>query len=360
MGTANDHDASLSFYRRVFGLCVTALLAFLLYKVVRPFLAPFAWATVIAYLMHPLQARLQARLGGRAGLSAGLLTGTCFAVLVGPLMALGAAFASQAALLVTSLQRLVQRLQIGSIDDLIALPAAQEIIGWTEQHLPVTAEQLRNWAVNGAQQLLTPLATLGGRAFFGAFGTVISFTLTLFLLFFLLRDGRVLLEAVLGLIPIEGFRKQRLLHHLGDVTRAVVFGTLATSIVQGISVAIGFRLVGLPSPIVFGVLAAIVSVLPVGGTAFVWGPATVWLYATGHSGAGTFMLLWGSLIVGLADNLLRPLLISGRGAVPTLAVFVGVLGGLAAFGMVGMFLGPVVIALFVAFVRFADESLATR
>ena len=129
---------------------------------------------------------------------------------------------------------------------------------------------------------------------------------------------------------------------------------------QGITVAIGFRLVGLPSPIVFGVLAAVVSVLPVGGTAFIWGPGAAWLYATGHGGAGTFLLVWGALIVGLADNLLRPLLISGRSEVPTLAVFVGVLGGLAAFGMVGMFLGPVVISLFVAFVRFADESLASR
>jgi predicted PurR-regulated permease PerM len=360
MGSANEFDASLSFYRRVFGLCVTALLAVLLYKVIRPFLAPFAWATVIAYLMHPLQLRLQARLRGRAGLAAGLLTSTCFVMLVGPLMAIGAAFASQAALLVSSLQQLVQRLQIGSVDDLMALPAAQEMITWTERHLPVTAEQLRDWAVTGAQQLLNPLATLGGRAFFGAFGTVISFTLTLFLLFFFLRDGRVMLEAVLGLIPVGGHRKQRLVHHLGEVTRAVVFGTLATSVVQGISVAIGFRLVGLPSPIVFGVLASILSVLPVGGTAFVWGPAAVWLYATGHPGAGTFMLLWGSLIVGLADNLLRPLLISGRSEVPTLAVFIGVLGGLAAFGMVGMFLGPIVISLFVAFVRFADESLASR
>jgi predicted PurR-regulated permease PerM len=165
---------------------------------------------------------------------------------------------------------------------------------------------------------------------------------------------------VLGLIPIDGHRKQRLLHHVGGITRAVVFGTLATSVLQGVSVAIGFRLVGLPSPIVFGVVAAVLSVLPVGGTAFVWGPAAAWLIATGHAGAGAFLLIWGTLIVGVADNLLRPLLISGRSEVPTLAVFVGVLGGLAAFGMVGMFIGPVVLSLVVAFVRFADESLASR
>jgi predicted PurR-regulated permease PerM len=167
-------------------------------------------------------------------------------------------------------------------------------------------------------------------------------------------------DATLGLVPLAAERKERLAHHMGDVTRAVVFGTLATSILQGISVAIGFALAGLPSPIVFGVLSAVVSVLPVGGTAFVWGPGAAWLLATGHTGAGVFLLIWGTLIVGLADNLLRPLLISGRSEVPTLAVFIGVLGGLAAFGMVGMFLGPIVISLAVALVRFADESLASR
>ncbi len=360
MDPANEHEAALSFYRRVFGLCVTALLAVLLYKVIQPFLAPLAWAIVIAYLMHPLQLRLERRLKSRQGLIAGLLTALCFVMLTGPLMAVGAAFAAQAALLVVSLQSLVTRLQIGSIDDLVALPVAQRALVWLQHHLPVTIDQLRGWSVAGAEQLLRLLGAFGGRAFFGAFSTIISFLMTLFLLFFFLRDGRRMLLAVLGMIPVGGRRKQRLMHHVGEVTRAVVFGTLVTSMVQGVSLAIGFALAGLPSPIVFGVLGAIVSVLPIGGTAFVWGPGAAWLYATDHPAAGTFLLLWGALIVGLADNLLRPLLIAGRTEVPTLAVFVGVLGGLAAFGMVGMFLGPVVISLVVAFVRFADESLASR
>ncbi len=359
MDPAQNHDAAITFYRRVFGLCVTALLLWLLYRVVQPFLAPLAWASVIAYLVHPLQVRLERRLGGRRGLVAGLLTAASFVVLIGPLTFIGATFASQAGALVAELQALVTRLRIESVRDLVALPAAQDALQWLQRHVGISVDQLRAWAVAGTEQLLTPLAALGSRAFFGAFGTLISFLLTLLLLFFFLRDGRQMLDAVLGLIPVDGHRKQRLVHHVGDVTRAVVFGTLITSIVQGISVAIGFQIAALPSPIVFGVLAAIVSVLPVGGTALVWGPAVAWLYATDHPGAATFLLLWGTLIVGLADNLLRPLLISGRSQVPTLAVFVGVLGGLAAFGMVGMFIGPVVLSLIVAFVRFADESLAS-
>jgi predicted PurR-regulated permease PerM len=360
MGRDHASGPDFGFYGRAFWLITAALLGVLLYRVVEPFLAPLAWATVFGYLMHPLEARLTRRVRGRASLAALLLTVLCFIFFIGPLMLLGGAFATQVGLLVNSLQRLVTELRISSVDDLVALPAAQTTLYWLEGHLGISADQLRGWLVSGAEQGLQPLAKLGSRAFFGALGTVVSFTMTMFLLFFFLRDGRKLYAAALGLVPLEERRKQRLAHHMGNVTRAVVFGTLATSVLQGISVAIGFALVSLPSPIVFGVAAAVLSVLPVGGTAFVWGPAAVWLMATDHAGAGTFLLVWGTLIVGLADNMLRPVLIAGRSEVPTLAVFVGVLGGLTAFGMVGMFLGPLVISLVVALVRFADESLASR
>ena len=359
---SRDHgsEPDFGFYGRAFGLIAVAILGMLLYRVVEPFLAPLAWATVFGYLMHPLQTRATRLLRGRSGLAALLLTVVSFFFLIGPLMLLGGAFATQVGLLVGSLQRLVAELKIGSVDDLVRLPPAQTVLYWLEGHLGISADQLRSWLVSGAEQGLQPLAKLGSRAFFGALGTVVSFTMTMFLLFFFLRDGRRLYAATLGLVPLEERRKQRLAHHMGNVTRAVVFGTLATSVLQGISVAIGFALVSLPSPVVFGVAAAVVSVLPVGGTAFVWGPAAAWLMATGHVGAGAFLLVWGTLIVGLADNMLRPVLIAGRSEVPTLAVFVGVLGGLAAFGMVGMFLGPLVISLAVALIRFADESLASR
>ena len=357
-----DHvaESGFGFYRRVFMLVVVALLGVLLFRIVEPFLAPLAWASVLGYLMHPLQSRLTRRLRGRAGLAAMLLTLLSFAVFIGPLTLLGGAFATQVGLLVGAMQRLVADLQISSLDDLAALPVARDALLWAEGHLAVSADQLRGWLVTVAEQTLQPLAALGGRAFLGALDTVVSFTMMIFLLFFFLRDGPAMYRAALGLVPLDERRKQRLAHHMGDVTRGVVFGTLATAVLQGISVAVGFALVGLPSPVVFGVVAAVLSVLPVGGTAFVWGPGAVWLFLTGHTGAGVFLLVWGTLIVGLADNLLRPLLISGRSAVPTLAVFVGVLGGLVAFGVVGMFLGPLVIALVIALVRFADESLASR
>ena len=353
-------DAALTFYRRAFGLGVVAILGLLVYRILEPFLAPLAWAVVLAFLMHPLQVRLARKCGQRRGLSAALLTSLTFVIFVGPLALIGGAFAAQVGQLVRSLQRFVSDFRIASVEDLTQLPAADRILHWIEDHLAITVEQMRTWIAAGVERALDPLAALGGQAFLGALGTVVNFTIMLFLLFFMLRDGAQMLNAAVALVPLPASRKEGLGAHIGNVTRAVVFGTLVTAAVQGISVAIGFAFVSLPSPVVFGALAAVLSVVPVGGTAFVWGPAALWLLATGRGGAALFLFIWGILIVGLADNLLRPMLISGRTEVPTLAVFVGVLGGLAAFGLVGMFLGPLLISLTVVLVRFADESLASR
>jgi len=360
MSAPDAASAGLSFYRRTFGVALVAILGFLLYRILAPFLAPLAWAIVLAFLMHPLQVRLARKCGQRRGLAAALLTVLTFVVFVGPLTLFGGAFAAQVGRLVGLLQKFVTDFKIGSVNDLTELPQAQQVLAFIEEHVGISAEQMRGWIVAGAERALEPLAALGGQAFLGALGTIVDFTIMLFLLFFLLRDGAQILNAAVTLVPLPETRKRGLGEHIGNVTRAVVFGTLTTAAVQGASVAIGFALVGLPAPIVFGVLAAVLSVVPVGGTAFVWGPAALWLLAVGRGGAALFLFIWGALIVGLADNLLRPLLISGRTEVPTLAVFMGVLGGLAAFGLVGMFVGPLLISLTVLLVRFADESLASR
>jgi predicted PurR-regulated permease PerM len=175
------------------------------------------------------------------------------------------------------------------------------------------------------------------------------------LLFFLLRDGELLAARARGLIPLGDERKERLFSQLSGVTRAIVFGTAITAIMQGVLIAIGFAIVGLPSPIVFGVLAALCSLLPVGGAAFVWIPAVLWLFFTKRWGSGSFMLVWGLLLGGL-DNVLRPLLISGRARISAFVVFLGVLGGIPAFGAIGVIAGPVLLSLVLALIEFAEES----
>src|SRR5205823_2373813 len=149
--------------------------------------------------------------------------------------------------------------------------------------------------------------------------------------------------------------KTRLFSHLGSVLRAMVYGTGVTALVQGALVAIGFAFTGLPSPIVFGVLAALFALVPMAGTPVVWAPAVVALALQQRWYAALFLLVWGGFVVGI-DNVLRPMLVSGRAEVSTLTVFIGVLGGVAAFGPIGIFLGPLVIALAIALIEFTLEE----
>jgi predicted PurR-regulated permease PerM len=189
----------------------------------------------------------------------------------------------------------------------------------------------------------------------GALGTTVAFLLMLFLLFFMLRDGRQMLQRLGNLVPIDRAHREQLLALIANTTRAVVYGSGLTALLQGLLIGIAFAIVGLPSPVVFGVLAALFSLLPAGGTAFVWIPATLALAGMGRSGAALFMLAWGGF-VSIVDNFIRPLLVSKQAHVSTLAVFVGVIGGAAAFGGVGLVVGPVVLTLVSALLRFAEEK----
>jgi predicted PurR-regulated permease PerM len=162
------------------------------------------------------------------------------------------------------------------------------------------------------------------------------------------------------MLPIEPRRRTRLWQHLQDVTRAVFMGIGLTALAQGLLVGIGFWIAHLPTPLVFAVIAALFALIPVVGTSVVWGLGAIYLLTQGAYGHAIFLVIWGVLVVGTADNFLRPLLIAGRADVPTLAVFIGVVGGLSAFGFIGLFLGPIVLGLLIALFRFEAEELESR
>ncbi len=278
-------------------------------------------------------------------------------VLTGPLVSLGVAFVHQFADLVTRLQQQPLRFNASSLALLEQNPFIGSVAEWLRQNVTASTEQVQEWLINGGQMLLKSLAGTGGNFLLSALGTVIHFFMMLFLLFFFLRDGRNMLGRVVRLVPMEPVRRGDLLKLIGDTTRAVVYGEVMTAIAQGTLVGIGFAIAGLPSAVVFGVMAAFLALLPMVGTAFVWVPAVLYLAATSEWGWAIFMLIWGSG-VSVADNLLRPLLISRHAPVSILAVFVGVIGGVSAFGMIGVIIGPVLLTVIAALLRFLDETLS--
>jgi predicted PurR-regulated permease PerM len=231
-------------------------------------------------------------------------------------------------------------------------------LNWLDSTVGLSLAQIEDWVVLGAKRLLEIVAASGGAVFLGALGTIASFVLMLFVLFFMLRDGPRIAQTIVRMLPIETHLRAKLWRHLLDVTRAVFMGIGLTALVQGTLLGIGFAIAGLPSPLVFGVLGALFALVPIVGTALVWLPATLWLLSQDQPYFALFMLAWGVVVVGAVDNVLRPILISGRTEVPTLAVFIGVMGGLSAFGFIGLFLGPIVLGLLVALFRFTSDELA--
>jgi predicted PurR-regulated permease PerM len=184
---------------------------------------------------------------------------------------------------------------------------------------------------------------------------LLRFFLMLFILFFALRDGAQWFRRIVALLPLASTNRDALFERLGKVLRAVVYGCGLTALAQGALVTIGFTIAGLSGPIVFGVIAAVFALLPFGGAALVWVPAVLYLFAVGEVGFAIFMLVWGG-VVSTADNFIRPVIISRYTPVPTLLVFLGVIGGVAGFGPIGFIIGPVILVLATELLRFVEGT----
>ncbi len=344
-----------NFYPRVFALGVAVLLGYALVRIFAPFMGSLTWAAFLAFLMYPLNLKLRRRLHGRSALAAGILTVLTPVVVLLPLSAISVEFVTQISALLRNLEQSARQLDIRSWGDLQQFPWIARADQWLLVHSGISAEQVQAWLVSGTREILQRAASMSGSLFLGALSSLLGFALTLFLLFFFLSDGDLMVARARRLIPMTEARKEHLFARLSGVTRAVVFGTSMTALLQGCLLAIGFGIAELPSPVVFGVLGALLALLPVGGTALIWIPSVIWLLFTGHWGYAIFMGAWGLMLAGL-DNVLRPMLISGRAPISALAVFIGVLGGIPAFGPIGLVAGPVVLSLTLALIEFAEEQ----
>jgi predicted PurR-regulated permease PerM len=346
------------FYARVFWLVAGGLLAVALFAILRPFLESILWAGLLALLINPLNDLLSRKLGGRPGLAALILSvaGALFVLI--PAVVTGIIFAGQATELLSRLERLAERYRIAEPSDLLQVPALDQVLRWIGKFVPVPPVQLRTWLLDGGRSLLSLVLASSGAVVAGVVGLLFEVGLTLFLLFFFLRDGRAAAARLSRLVPLSPQRKADLAGHLSAITRAVAFGTLLTALVQGTLVGLSFAFVGLSSPVFFTVVASLAALVPLVGSSLVWVPAAITLAVDGRLGAAAFLVFWGMVVVSLVDNIVRPLVVTGRAQISTLPVLLGLMGGLAAFGTIGIVLGPVVIALGLALLRFAEEERA--
>ncbi len=325
-----------------------ALLLYLLGAILEPFLVPLAWAGVIAIATFPVYERLLGKLGNREGIASGVMVLGVALILIVPAAVLAFLLAEETSRLYQALNRTTAG---GGLVDLAALqshpvlgPLVRKVVEWSDR-LGMDLNANLGPAAKGAMAFA---ANYAASAVKNVFLFLLELFLVIFSLFFLYRDGRRIQRGFWSVLPVVE-EKKRVFE--GSVTRilpSVLSGVLLTALVQGILGGIGFWVSGLPSPVFFGALICVASLLPVVGTMLVWLPGALYLLFQGMTGWGIFLLAWGFLVVGSSDNILRPLLSGKQSGLPASLLMLGSLGGLVAFGLVGVILGPVVIGISLA------------
>lgn len=330
--------------RTFLSLLVAVTLAFL--AILWPFQGAVFWAIVLAILFMPLHRRLLARMPGRPNLAALSTLGLCLLVAILPMALLSVSLLKEAAQIYEHMRS--GQLSFGSYFQQIvsALPDwATKLL--TQLHLTSVAElqeKLSAAAVQASQFLATKALNIGQNTL----EFVISFGIMLYLLFFLLRDGAALGRRIRRAVPLDERHKRDLASKFTTVIRATVKGNIVVAASQGALGGLIFWILGIQGPVLWGVLMAFLSLLPAVGAGLIWIPVALYFLATGAIWQGVVLTAYGICVIGLVDNILRPLLVGKDTKLPDYLVLISTLGGMALFGLTGFVIGPAIAALFVA------------
>lgn len=326
-------------------LITLALVTLVFGLLMMPFWVPLLWAVIIAVLFHPMQVWLGKRWGDRPNLTALTTLLTCMVLVVLPVLFLLGSFLQQALSIYQQIES--GEIQPGNYVERVreAFPAVQGLLERFDIDVNTLRENAAQAAV-AASQFLARNALAFGQ---GAFGFVLQLALMLYVAFFLLRDGRVLVDLLIQALPLGDERERLLFQKFAEVARATVKGNLLVAMVQGMLGGLIFWILGLPAPLLWGVVMTVLSLIPAIGAGLVWLPAAVYLYAIGAWVSATVLIAYGVLIIGLADNLLRPILVGRDTKLPDWMVLLSTLGGIVMVGISGFVVGPLIAVLFVAF-----------
>ena len=330
--------------REALAWLLAALLVYLVYRVFAPFLEPLVWAAILGTFFYPAHRRIQAKIG-RPALAALLSTLAIAVLLIAPMVWLGWSFVTEAVEAVRDLPRaeIADKLRTG-LDFVSA--RVPESFGDVEA-------RIGEWAQAASEKLLGLTAKLPANIA----GFILGFIVLLLALFYLFRDGPKIVALLRDISPFGGERHDVMVRQTIDMISVTITSGFIVAFVQGALGGVSFMLVGLGSPILWGVMMALASFIPVLGAWMVWLPAGIGLIVSGETGRGIALLILGALLISAVDNVLRPVLIADRSQLNGLLVFISVLGGIGAFGLVGVVLGPLAVATAAGLVTGYRESL---
>jgi predicted PurR-regulated permease PerM len=332
-------------------LLVVAIVTALFFWLALPYFGAILWGVVAAILFTPVYRKLAARLRGRRNIAAGLTLVAVLALVVVPAIVLAIALVQEATVIYANIQT-------GSLD-------IAEVIGRLRAALPDWAADMlgNDFDIERLRQMLgSALATgaqsIAGQALLfgqGALGFLAALFVMLYLTYFLLRDGDVYGRRIKAAIPLEPALRDRLLADFVTVVRATMKGSVVVAVIQGLLGGIIFWLLGIEGALLWGLLMGFFSLVPAIGTGIVWVPVAVYLFATGSATEGGILVFCGIFVIGMVDNVLRPILVGKDTKLPDFVVLISTVAGLELFGISGFIIGPVIAALFVSVWRTFTE-----
>lgn len=322
------------------GAATLATLAIGCLVVLTPFVTALLLAVILTYSTWPVYVRLRRLVGGRSNLAAGLMMLAACIILIAPFVFVAFSLADSAAELIEALRAAFENGPPPLPDWITGLPVVGTTLGNYWQALSHDSGRL----LDDLKGLVSPAKSIivagGGLLFAG----LLQLGLAVLVAFFLYRDGEAAAAKVKSITTrVGGSRGRRMLGLAGSTVTSVVYGILGTALAQGVVAGIGFLIASVPGATLLALATFFLSVVPV-GPPLIWIPAAIWLYVQGSTGMAIFMVLWGVLAISMVDNVLKPVIISHGSNLPFMLVLLGVLGGAAAFGFVGIFLGPTLLA----------------
>ena len=317
---------------------------YLMYQIFRPFLPGICWAIILAVAFQPLYQRLCGWMRGRTWLAASTLSVLVAAFIVVPttiaVIKAGKGLVDGYRWLERSYQESGPGLGLEE-----KIPWLTDVTSYLDRWVDLEALDLKKAGIVTLQKLGNAAVANTGSLLADTMATLLTLAVLLVVMAYLFHEGPDLVRRVHKFVPLDEADREAAFQELRNVTRAVFLGIMVTAFLQAVVSSIGYAIAGIPAPVTFGVVTFFCALLPA-GTAVVWVPAAIWLFATGQTWQGVFLSIWGVVIVSSIDNFVRPVFI-GRGVrLPMLLVFFGIFGGMIAFGLLGLFLGPIVITFF--------------
>lgn len=312
---------------------IVVLLGYFVYLIFAPFIAPLAWAAILVVFFFSWHKRLEKKTGPTW--AASISTTAVTLILVIPLILVGAAFVRESIGIATNVQ---QNLSAGQFD------WANRALEWIQVRIPGESPDdlnvlVRQWAERSASYLAGELGVVLRHVVRFLFAMVVM----ILAMFYFFRDGEDIMDRLRRALPFDEEHRTRVLSEARELIFASVLSTLATAVLHGFVGGVMFAIVGIHAALFWGVMMAFFSMLPVVGSSVIWLPAAIWLIAAGHTTRGIILMAVCSGVIAIVENILRPWLIGGRVQLSGLLIFISVLGGIAAFGVLGIVLGPIIV-----------------